>query len=394
MIQPDVRRSAPEQPATPPPDDQLVPAEPANQHVTTPTTRKRWASQVAPIAVRLVITVALALVLLTRVNIGQAAAVLRHLAPPFALGACGLMLVVGACSVLRWRMLLDPLGVTTSLRTVIRLTAISIPWNLVIPGGESGTLVRAAILARQQPADKGKIWASIVVEHLILVVAELSVGGIALLLAQYPPPQLALWLVALGVIIAAMVGLALLFLLPLSPARLDSLMTRASHALVIPAPLRRVWGRITGATTSTVMAEQRGEWLAPIWHGLTCYRGHVGALLRTLVVSMGYYAILYAAYWLVALGLGISLDYMDIAWLVALAGVATHLPVTVAGVGVREGILIFFLTQRGVAPSTALAFSIAILALNLALSLPGLFLQALQLFQRPENKTETGSERS
>lgn len=380
MIQPDVRSAVPEQPMLMP-NDEPHPTTPMNDHAAAPPQRKRRAAVVTRVAVRLAITIALAAVLLTRVHVMRAAMVLQHVALPFALGACGLMLVVGACSVIRWRILLSALAVSTSLLTIIRLTAISIPWNLVIPGGESGTLVRAALLARQQPTAKGRIWASIVVEHLILVVAELSVGGIALVLARFPPPQLALWLVMLGALNAAMVGLALLFLLPISPARLDSIMTNASHALVMPPQLRRVWGRITGATTSNEPTT-RGEWLAPLWQGLTCYRGHVGALLKTLVVSMGYYAILYAAYWLVASGLGITLDYMDIAWLVALAGVATHLPITVAGVGVREGILIFFLTQRGVTSPTALAFAIAILALNIALSLPGLGLQAVASIRR------------
>jgi uncharacterized membrane protein YbhN (UPF0104 family) len=361
-----------------------APSAPVNAHVVVaaPPTR-RWWSGIAHGALRLAITMALTVVLVMRVNIMQAAGVLQHLALPFALGACGLMIVVGACSVLRWRLLLQALAVMPSLLTIIRLTAISIPWNLVIPGGESGTLVRAALLARQHPTVKGKIWASIIVEHLLLIVAELSVGGGALLLARYPPPQVALWLIMLGAGIASMIGLTLLFLLPIASARLDSGVARASHALVIPTKLRHGWKSISGAAAQPDAAgEQSGEWLAPLWQGLTCYRGHSGALLKSLVVALGYYAVLYAAYWLVAQGLGIPLGYADIVWLVALAGIITHLPITIAGVGVREGILLFFLTQRGVGPSTALAFALAILALNLALSLPGLCLQAARAFRR------------
>jgi uncharacterized membrane protein YbhN (UPF0104 family) len=118
-----------------------------------------------------------------------------------------------------------------------------------------------------------------------------------------------------------------------------------------------------------------GEWLAPLWSSLTRYRGKIPALLAAIGIAVVYYNVIFCAYWLAAIGLGLPFGYPDIAWVTALAGIAALVPITIAGAGVREGIIVYFLKQHGTAQATALTFSLSVLVLNVILGLPGLIAQ-------------------
>lgn len=315
-----------------------------------PHLRPAWRGTALNIAWRAAIAIALITFIALHLNLARAGAALRHIAPGYAVAAALVMVLVGLVAAAKWFVLLRALGIGVSVAEIVRLTYIAVTWNLALPGGESGNLVKAALLARQQKSAAGAVWASLLVDQVSLAVAQLIVGILTLLLARYPPPHLAVWLGTAGVILVSILLLYALFLLPLHTQRVDAAVAALSRWLTVGAR----------------------EWLAPLWHGLTRYRGHLGALAGAVGLAGLYYATMFSAYWLAARGLGLPFGYPDIAWLLALAGIATLLPITVAGVGVREGIIVYFLQERGVAPTTALAFSFAVLALQIVLGLPGI----------------------
>ncbi len=349
-----------------------------------------WVRRSVSIGLRLLVGVVLLVIIFARTDLRAVGAAARQIAPGFALLAVGVMLLVGLVTAGKWWVLLRALAIEVRFLEVIRLTYIAVTWNLALPGGESGNLVKAALLARRQPAQAGPIWASMLVDQFSLSGAQLLVALITLSLASFPPQGLAIWLLGIGLGIALVLALYAAFLVPIAPARVDAFLGRVSRALAVPAWLRRRLdggGRTTSqdAPSATELAAretiyQPGEWLAPIWRGLTNFRGHSSALLLAVGIAVLYYATIFLAYWLAALGLGLPFSYPDIAWVTALAGIAALLPITIAGAGVREGIIVFFLAQRGVSTATALTFSLAVLALNIILGLPGLW---IQIFRRP-----------
>lgn len=348
--------------------------------------RTGWARRVLSVGLRLLVAGALLGIILLRTDlhaVGQAA---RQIAPVPALGAVLVMLLVGLVTAAKWLVLLRALQVPVLAREVIRLTYIAVTWNLVLPGGESGNLVKAALLARQQPRLAGAVWASMLVDQISLSAAQLLVALITLSLASYPPQGISLWLTVVGIGLFVVAVLYAAFLLPIAPQRVDRAMRRISRALAVPGWLRRLAGGAEAAkpapmaelVESELPEHVSGEWLAPLWIGLTHYRGQTHALLLAIGIAALYYGTIFSAYWLASLGLGLPFGYADIAWVTALAGIASLLPITIAGAGVREGIIIFFLTQRGISPAEALAFSLSILALNIVLGLPGLVVQVVR----------------
>lgn len=69
--------------------------------------------------------------------------------------------------------------------------------------------------------------------------------------------------------------------------------------------------------------------------------------------------------------LGIQVGFGDYVWIVALVTLSQILPITIAGLGVREGLFVFLLGQYGVSASTAVALSLIIFSVTLLFGLLG-----------------------
>jgi uncharacterized membrane protein YbhN (UPF0104 family) len=80
------------------------------------------------------------------------------------------------------------------------------------------------------------------------------------------------------------------------------------------------------------------------------------------------------SYGLFALSLGVELSYLTIGWIRSTIQVLLMLPISVAGIGVREGSLVVLLQEYGVPASSAVALAFLLFAVNLVTSgLGGLF---------------------
>ena len=88
-----------------------------------------------------------------------------------------------------------------------------------------------------------------------------------------------------------------------------------------------------------------------------------------------------AALWFHAHALGLDLGFLSVAWMRALTYGLSLLPITVAGLGVRESTLIFVTAPYGIAPEAALAWSTLILAGTLLAALGGGLVEARALWR-------------
>lgn len=355
----------------------------------------RWAGRLVSIGGRVAVAVVLLWLILSRVDLRKVGAAFGALAPGLAVAACAVMLLVGIVTGAKWLVLLRALDIPVTAATALRLTYIAVTWNLVLPGGESGNLVKAALLARQRPGMAGAVWASMLVDQVALAAAQSIVAVVTLLLATRQPDNLFVWLIAAGIILVGVSLIYAAFLLPIATQRVDAFMAHLSHWLAVPAWLRRrSAARDAGVAATPAVPDPAipphapGEWLEPLWLGLTRYRGHVGSIVASIGLAILYYAVIFLAYWLAARGLGIAFSYADIAWVTAFAGIAALLPITIAGAGVREGVITVFLTAHGVAPSLALAFSFAVFALQVVLGIPGVILQFAGGRERTQMSTD------
>lgn len=106
------------------------------------------------------------------------------------------------------------------------------------------------------------------------------------------------------------------------------------------------------------------------------YRTPGNELLRLLVISLVYHLCGIVAFYLFSLALRLDVDPFALGWIRSYVLIATLLPISFAGIGVREGVLTLLLPAYGVSPSGAVALGLLLLLRNLVNALIGAVLEA------------------
>jgi uncharacterized membrane protein YbhN (UPF0104 family) len=111
------------------------------------------------------------------------------------------------------------------------------------------------------------------------------------------------------------------------------------------------------------------------YHGLPVRR--VGSILMASV--LGYVFFILSA-WVLARGMDLGVGLAAIAWVRSVTLLAALIPITIAGLGVREGAMIVLLGGYGVSSSNAFAYAIAAFLIQLALGLVGAILELVRVW--------------
>ncbi len=96
-----------------------------------------------------------------------------------------------------------------------------------------------------------------------------------------------------------------------------------------------------------------------------------GRMRRLITVSFAYQSIGIVIVYMLGRALGIDLGWWHYFIYVPLITAITALPISLAGIGIREGAFVFFFAQAGVAQAQALSLSLLLFAQTLVLALLG-----------------------
>lgn len=277
---------------------------------------------------------------------GHATALLARFSPG-TLAAVGLgavlLLASQAVAAWRWQLLIGP-GAPRWL-ALAHLYLVGAFFSLFLPTAVGGDAFRATMLARVAPRAEAAV-VSVVLDRGLGVVALLcyALAGVA------AAPELARPL--LGQLAAA---LSPGRLLPLAGACLLLGLGAALLARRVPR-LRAIPGAVLHATRATLA------------------RG--GAAAGAVVLSLVVQGLMVLLWMVVARGVGLSLPLSRFLVGVPLVSLATMLPLSLAGLGVREWAWVWFLAPFGVPAADAVALSLAYFACPLLAGAVGGFLFA------------------
>lgn len=123
-------------------------------------------------------------------------------------------------------------------------------------------------------------------------------------------------------------------------------------------------GRLSGGTHIR-------DWLGTVNTGLSVFRRHRAAARRLLSVGFAYQFVLVVATALAGAAIGVNPGLL--AWLAfaPMVLIVQNLPVTIGGLGVREGAFVLFLDAHGVNEGEAVLLGLLLYALTLLVSLSG-----------------------
>ncbi len=104
---------------------------------------------------------------------------------------------------------------------------------------------------------------------------------------------------------------------------------------------------------------------------LMSYRSHRGILLKIFICSAIVQPGIIIAYYVLSKGLGMTVPLVYFFLFIPLATVVSMLPVSLAGLGIREGAFVFLFAKAGASKEEALTLSLMLFAIMVAVSLIG-----------------------
>ena len=275
-------------------------------------------------------------------------------APPVTL-AVVLLITLGSQLTIATRLkcLVDAHGLGLSTFEVLQINLATLFYGLFLPAGNfTGIAIRFYKMSKPEKAYAGTV-VSLFLDRVAATIA-LCVVGITFWLVDLPTGAWGVLVLMFTALAALLAVQAMLFMELQLPMLID---------------LQRLLGRWFPKTLETVRQAMRQARVLP--RGLLVHVFAISVLVQLLGVL---------AYGLVAQSLGLQISFVTIGWVRSAAILVAILPVSIAGLGVREGTLVLLLVPYGIAASDTLAFSLLVFAAtNLAMALLGGLFEARRL---------------
>lgn len=294
-------------------------------------------------ALALKLTVSLGLLSLVFWRIDRAAFVRSlHALPWLLLIGCAVLYALGyVLSTIRWRILLGAEGVRLPLWRLTLVYFEGAFFNLFLPTLIGGDVVRGYLTYKLTGGNDAAV-ASILVDRLS--------GFAALTLIAATTLTLAFGRVNDWRIVAAIVMVAVAFVCGVAVLLSERLTRLALSVLLLLG-----FARFQPVLQRWVEAFRR-------------YRQHGAALAQTFVLSFLIQGLVIVTYYFVGVGLHLGVPLVYFFLFVPLITMMAMIPISVAGLGVREGGVIYFFSTVGVDPAAAVGMSVAWFSLTLIVS--------------------------
>ncbi len=246
----------------------------------------------------------------------------------------------------RWQLLARINRIDGRWHEYLAYYLIGMATNLFIPGLIGGDAARATYLGLRHRR---------MTDAIASVVADRGIGLVALF-----------WMAALAAVTVSSVRLPSSLIFAVAAIGVFLLLGFALAPLLI-GPLRRLSGRIGRASGP-----------------LLPYLDRPAALLPPIILSLILQASLALCQYLLAVGMGLKLPISAVLLVVPMANVAASLPLTLNGLGVREGAYVLLFGMAGVAQQDAVALGLLWFASTMIGGLTGIVPFVLTALPQPD----------
>ena len=276
---------------------------------------------------KIVVSVGFLALLLSRADLGQVLQRLKDMQVPFFLGGLALYIAGELVRGYRWGVLLWSLGVQVRWRRLAGLYFVGSFYNLVLPTGFGGDVVKVLELSRDTGASAAI--SSVVVERFSGLFVLFLLAALALIGSYQLVPPL---------VVVAILAVTLL------------------SVLLVALLVQRTWIERWGRKLHLHRLFRRFAILRNLYQSLGLYSRK--ALARATGVALLFSLMQILANILLASAVGIHVPVAYFFLFVPIIAVSTMLP-SLGGLGVREGAYVLLFTQVGVDHDHALALALA-----------------------------------
>lgn len=287
-------------------------------------------------ALKIAISAGLIWLLFGKVDIRLFAKAIQEVKWGWILLAIAAMTVGWLLNTLRWDSLLAIFKIKTRFFALFLYNLISMFYTMVLPGGKiMGDLVRGHRVAhdhRGERQEKNQLFLLSFVDRGIGVLAFVIVMSILFIIQHPAVDLLGKSSLAIGIftLVTAILGVGFTFF-----GVFDWLLLFVQK---IPlTPLKKL--------------------AAFILSSLQICRGNKRQLSKALIIAFAVVLLSGLALYAISKSLGLGIDYWTMVFFSSLTVILILVPITIGGIGLREGGLTFLLIQYGIDPEKALALS-------------------------------------
>ena len=304
--------------------------------------RNPWFRVAATVAV----TGLAAAYIVSKIDIGKTARIIRDASPWWLLLSLGLTFVTVPIQGWRWQLLLRARGIDETVAWLTRAYFVSYAVGQVLPTGVGGDASRIYETTRRHPGYGSPAAGAVLLERALggAITLVLAAIGFVLAIGRYDIGAY-LWIEALFVVLTAIAGVVL---------------------------FSRRMRRVLRFSVPYLQRARVERPIRAVYEGIHGYRDHARTLLVVAAATVVAQLSRIVAIWASAVAVGIHLSVRPYVVLGPLLFLVMLVPFTVNGLGVREAFFVSFLGKLGVGADSAFATGFLFFLMTLALALPGL----------------------
>ncbi len=296
---------------------------------------------------RMVISLGLLAFLLSKVGLRETWESLQRAKIGYLLAVFLLYLLSIVLRSYRWRIFLDAQGVRASIPKLTSLYLVGVFFNLVLPSGFGGDVVRVYELSKYSSRTASSI-TTVFMDRLSGFLALFAMATSALAFSyRLVPPEVGATIIL--IFLASLVGTGALFSRPL-------------------------WGRLKGLPLLSWLAQK--DTVKELYLSARIYS--LPPFLRAISLSLAFNMLIMIMNYLAALSFGVEISFWYFLLFIPIISFLLVLPISLSGLGVREGAYIYLFSRVGVPPSLALTISLSIYAVTVATGLIGALIYAVE----------------
>lgn len=249
-----------------------------------------------------------------------------------------------AVATVKWRVLLPH----EAFGLLLRLNMVAQFYSLIVPGQLGAEAIKAYQLGRGRP-EAETIAASVILDKITGLLSLLAFGLFGSLTTELPIGQ------ALSTTFAAASATIVIVLI----------------GIRVPSMQAQLHGWLEHMARLLPSLERQFRQFLLFIEAWRRYLKQTPALFRSFGIGLILQSVYIGMVVLMSQQFGFTLPVKEWCWIFSLVSLASVLPITLAGIGVREGVFVGLLAEFSVPAEKALALSVTLLSLHILLGLAG-----------------------
>ncbi len=258
---------------------------------------------------------------------------------------------------LRWSIILRSFDLSVKYLHLYRIVLIGCFFNLFLPSSVGGDFFRAYYLSKHEKTGVPVAAATTLLDRISGMFALMLLGLVCSFFSPQSLGGIPLQLIFSGIFLVFTGGI-IVFFHPVPHRILEKLLVRFK-------------------------AGGLAEKTPPIYEGTSRFRKNIPDMLKTTSLSLVIQVISISSVWVAARAMNIDAPFLLFLVFVPLINIAIAVPLTINGVGLREGMYFLLFSQIGVPMEASITLSLVTLFMYLGMALPGGFVYSI--FKKDED---------